>query len=426
MKKHLLVSAVAGFSLFAVQSVFSQIASLPNRGCGSMEYKAQEELKNPLIKAYRDQLEKATLDFMQEQMLKHTPTPHAVYTIPIVFHIVYNNSTENVSDNCINATVASFNKDFRKLNADFATKCQSFCAVGADFEIQFCLATKDPSGAATTGITRTSTTHGNFSTDDAVKFTAQGGHDVWDHTKYVNMWICNLGPQLLGYGTFPGGSASTDGVVCHCTYLVQSGGCGAVPYELGRTTVHELGHYFNLRHIWGDANCGDDLVGDTPTQQTYNFGKPAYPHVTCSNGPNGDQFMNYMDYVDDAAMVMFSAGQKTRMLAALNGSRAGLKTSGATLCAAGSAVNELNLDLHVYIYPNPSTGDIFVNVQDAGISQADIMLYNAIGEAVLTKKVVVPYSEEIKIDASNIPNGIYLVKMKSTEGTVTKKVIINK
>lgn len=428
MKTRLHSLILTGFAFFAGQNIFAQeLASVHNRGCAAMEYKEQEELRDPSIKATRAQLEKETMEYIQAQMLNKNPTTHTVYTIPIVFHIVYNAAAENVSNACIAATVASFNADFRKQNADFATKCPSvFQPLGADWEIQFCLASKDPQGAASNGITRNQTTQTSFTTDDKVKFTAQGGADVWDHTKYVNMWICNLGGGLLGYGTFPGGSASTDGVVCHYKYLVQSGGCGAPPYQLGRTTVHELGHYFNLRHIWGDANCGDDQVADTPTQQTSNFSCPTFPHVTCSNGPNGDMFMNYMDYVDDPCMVMFTAGQKTRMLATLNGARAGLKTSSATLCSSGNGVNELSLNDHVYIYPNPSTGDIFMNVSDAGISKADVFVYNAIGEAVLSKKVVVPSSNEIKLDMSSIPNGIYMVKMKSTEGVVTKKIIINR
>jgi hypothetical protein len=428
MKKQLLSAIITGCALFTCQIMFGQaLASVHNRGCASMEYKDAQEQNDPALKATRDQIEKESLAYIQEQMLKKTPDANTVYTIPIVFHIVYNTAAQNVSDACIAATVASFNKDFRKLNADFATKCPSvFQGVAADFEIQFCLASKDPTGAATNGITRTSTTQTSFTTDDKVKYTAQGGHDAWDHTKYVNMWICNLGGGLLGYGTFPGQPAATDGVVCHVSYLVASGGCGLQPYELGRTTVHELGHFFGLRHIWGDANCGNDNVADTPTQQTSNFGKPTFPHVTCSNGPNGDMFMNYMDYVDDAAMVMFTAGQKTVIVSTLNGTRSGLKTSSATLCSAGTGVNELSLNNHVYIYPNPSTGDIFLNMSDAGISKADVFVYNAIGEAVLEKKIVVPSSNEVKLDMNSIPNGIYLIKMKSAEGVVTKKIIINR
>ncbi len=133
---------------------------------------------------------------------------------------------------------------------------------------------------------------------------------------------------MLGYAQFPGGAANTDGVVV----LTGSVGGPTVPgtttsYNLGRTATHEVGHWLNLRHIWGDANCGNDQVTDTPTQQTSNGGCPAFPKVTCSNGPNGDMFMNYMDYTYDTCMNMFTAGQATRMNAAITASRPGLLTS---------------------------------------------------------------------------------------------------
>ena len=132
---------------------------------------------------------------------------------------------------------------------------------------------------------------------------------------------------LLGYAQFPGGPKATDGVV-----ILHSGfgtnGTAAAPYNLGRTTTHEVGHYLNLRHIWGDTeDCsGGDMVDDTPNAETPNYNKPAFPHISCTNGPHGDMFMNYMDYVDDDAMFMFTTGQVSRMQATLDGPRASLVT----------------------------------------------------------------------------------------------------
>lgn len=427
MKKQLHSVLLAGLSIFGGLNAFAQEATIPNRGCGTMEYKEMEEKANPAIKEMRAQMEVEIANYIANQKTNPSPTPQAVVTIPIVFHVVYNGTAENVSDNCIAQTLIALNNDFRKLNTDFATKTPAvFQPLGADLEVQFCMATKDPTGAATNGITRTSTTVSTFSTDNKVKYTAQGGHDVWDATKYVNLWVCDLGASLLGYGQFPGGSPATDGVVCHYKYLVATGGCGATPFEKGRTTVHELGHYFNLRHIWGDANCGDDLVSDTPTQQTSNGGCPAFPKVTCSNGPNGDMHMNYMDYTNDACMVMFTAGQKTRVLAALNGARSGLKTSGATNCAAGTGVNELMPGDYISIFPNPSTGNFTMNMNIPGVSTANMVIYNAIGEAVLEKKIAITSGSNVEVDMNKNPEGMYFIKIKTTEGTITKKVVINK
>src|SRR5262249_31419652 len=135
----------------------------------------------------------------------------------------------------------------------------------------------------------------------------------------------NLGNGLLGYAQFPGGARATDGVVIlHAAFGTT--GTAQEPFNLGRTATHEVGHYLNLRHIWGDAeDCtGTDYVDATPNAQHPNYHTPEYPHISCNNGPDGDMFMNYMDYVDDATMVMFTRGQAMRMQAALDGPRVSL------------------------------------------------------------------------------------------------------
>ena len=194
--------------------------------------------------------------------------------------------------------------------------------LAANPNIQFALAKKDPNGKATTGITRTQTTRASFGTGDTVKTAAGGGHPAWPANRYLNLWACTLGGGLLGYAQFPGGPAKTDGVVILNTAFGTTGTASA-PFDLGRTATHEVGHWLNLRHIWGDRNdCGGtDFVTDTPNAQLPNYGKPTFPHISCNNAPNGDMFMDYMDYVDDAAMVMFTAGQVERMNATLAGAR---------------------------------------------------------------------------------------------------------
>ena len=192
------------------------------------------------------------------------------------------------------------------------------------------MAQRDPNGAATNGIIHKATTVTTFNFDDKVKYTASGGDNAWPSNSYLNIWSCNLGGGLLGYAQFPGGANATDGVVILYSSIGSNNSPGtATPYHLGRTATHEVGHWLNLRHIWGDANCGDDLVNDTPTQQTSNSGCPTFPHITCSNGANGDMYMNYMDYTNDACMNMFTIGQTTRMnsLFATGGIRSSLSNS---------------------------------------------------------------------------------------------------
>jgi len=246
-----------------------------------------------------------------------------VTVIPVVVHVVYKTNAQNISAAQIQSQIAILNHDYRKTNPDIASTPAAFNPLIADARIEFALAGTDPAGNPTDGIIRTQTTADSFSQDDRVKASATGGADPWPSDRYLNIWVCQLGGGLLGYAQFPGGPTDTDGVVILHTGF-GSTGTAAAPFNLGRTATHEIGHWLNLRHIWGDdgTGCnGSDFVNDTPNAAGPNFGTPAFPKVTCSNGPNGDLFMNYMDYVDDAAMVMFSNDQVTRMQACLDGDR---------------------------------------------------------------------------------------------------------
>jgi len=256
----------------------------------------------------------------------------APVTIGVVVHVVYNDAPGNISDAQIASQIDALNRDYSHANPDAAQAPGVWRGLQLDCKIRFKLATRDPNGAPTNGITRTQTQTPVFSTDDSVKSAASGGADPWDSTRYLNLWVCDLGGGLLGYAQFPGMPAATDGVVI-LNQAFGTMGTAAAPYNMGRTAVHEVGHWFDLHHIWGDTtDCsGSDLVSDTPNQQHPNYGTPAFPHVSCNNGPNGDMFMNYMDYVNDAAMVMFTAGQSARMQATLQGPRASVIAAAATV-----------------------------------------------------------------------------------------------
>jgi hypothetical protein len=222
----------------------------------------------------------------------------------------------------VKSQIAALNRDFRAKNADKSRVPPAWKSLVADPKIEFALAKRDPNGKATSGITRTATTATEFGPDNGVKSKATGGKDAWPSDRYLNFWVCNLGQNLLGYAQFPGGPAKTDGVVILYSAFGTRGTVGP-PFNKGRTATHEVGHFLGLRHIWGDRNdcSGNDFVADTPGAQAANMGKPAFPHITCNNGPDGDMFMNYMDYVDDAAMIMFTVGQAARMNATLAGPR---------------------------------------------------------------------------------------------------------
>jgi hypothetical protein len=243
-------------------------------------------------------------------------------TLPVVVHVVFRTAAENISKAQIDSQIVTLNKDYAAKNPDKSKTPSVWSGLVANTRIQFKLATRDPNGKSTNGVTRMQTTMTAFTDDDSVKSAATGGANPWPRDKYLNLWVCTLANSLLGYAQFPGGPAPTDGVVI-LNSAFGTTGIAKAPFNLGRTATHEIGHWLNLRHIWGDTeDCsGSDLVDDTPNAQHPNFGKPTFPHISCRNGPSGDMFVNYMDYVDDAAMVMFSSGQVVRMHAAVNGPR---------------------------------------------------------------------------------------------------------
>ncbi|MBT8205672.1 MAG: zinc metalloprotease, partial [Eudoraea sp.] len=161
-------------------------------------------------------------------------------------------------------------------------------------------------------VIRVSSTRPSWGTNDAMKFSSNGGSDAVDPANKLNIWVCNIGGGILGYAQFPGGNAATDGIVVSPQFFGSTGYVQA-PFNEGRTTTHEVGHWLNLRHIWGDGRCNrDDFVADTPKSDRPNYGCPSFPTVHCRST---DMTMNYMDYVDDGCMYMFSNGQKERMRA---------------------------------------------------------------------------------------------------------------
>jgi Pregnancy-associated plasma protein-A len=243
-------------------------------------------------------------------------------TLQVVVHIVHRTAEEDITDAQVRSQIDVLNRDYRAKNTDRRKVPPVWKGLVLDANIEFALASKDPDGEPTSGITRTATTVSAFGADDSVKDKQTGGVEPWPTDRYLNIWVCNLGGGLLGYAQFPGGPANTDGVVVlYSAFGTRRG--AQPPFHKGRTATHEVGHFLGLRHIWGDMNdcTGNDFVADTPPARQANTGKPNFPHVTCNNGPNGDMFMNYMDYVDDEAMFMFTAGQVARMNATLAGPR---------------------------------------------------------------------------------------------------------
>lgn len=281
---------------------------------------------------------------IKPDMLRSAPLQSTI-TVPVVVHIVYNTSAQNISDAQVNSQIQVLNEDYHRSNADRINTPNAFASVAGDANIQFVLAKKDPLGNNTTGITRIFTSQTKFyQNDDGVKFSSSGGENAWNPRRYLNIWVCSsiwvkyqngAEKELLGYAQFPSElyvNPNTDGVVIGYKYF-GTNGTATSPFNKGRTTTHEVGHWLNLRHIWGDDDnddgfcssdeCyGSDEVNDTPNQGERNYNCPSFPKTDCCSPSNpGVMFMNYMDYTDDACMNLFTNGQIERMRAVFDTQR---------------------------------------------------------------------------------------------------------
>jgi len=289
------------FACIAVAMV--SVAATAQRNCGSMDVLELQLEEDPKRAFMMDQIETHLLNIENTGVRE----VNGVVNIPVVVHVIYNNSTENISDAQVLSQINVLNEDFRRTNPD----ADDTWSQATDSEIEFCMATSDPLGNATSGIVRTSTSVSAFGTNDQMKFASSGGADAWPASDYLNIWVCDISGGILGYAQFPGGSATTDGIVIDYQYFGTIGTASA-PFDLGRTATHEVGHWLNLRHIWGDGGCNvDDFVSDTPASNSANYGC-ALGNSACGSV---DMVQNYMDYSDDACMNLFTLGQRNRMRA---------------------------------------------------------------------------------------------------------------
>ncbi len=364
-----------------------------------------------------------------EVQLVYTQDP--VITIPVVVHVVWNTTAENISDAQINSQINVLNQDFRRLNSDISNAPVAFKGFAADTRYQFCLAQQDPNGLPTNGITRTFTniTQFNGPPDTSVWFTSTGGHDSWDRTKYLNIWVCDLpglpSPGLIGFGTFPWlGLAvpEADGVISDYQAFGTIG-TAVAPFNLGRNTTHEVGHYLGLRHIWGDENAcaGSDSCLDTPNQTINSSGTPTFPLTdACSPNYPGVMFNNYMDYSDDISKNMFTFFQFVRTDAAIRngGIRASLATSpGCT--PSSSAINENFLDKLITISPNPNSGK-FIIAQSRLINNLNVEVTDVLGN-IIYQNILTEFKTVVNIQTAS---GIYFVRFSADRNASTRKIVI--
>lgn len=431
--KKLLPALLFLFAGIGVQAQNSN--NRPLRTCGVMDHEAMLQQKNPNRAAERTAYE----ELLQHATERQSPNSvQSVKIIPVVVHVLYSNSAQNISANQILSQIEVLNQDFTRTNADASQTPSAFASVAGNPGMQFCLAKQDPNGNWTDGIERRQTTVSSFSdSNDGAKFYSTGGLDAWDPTHYFNIWVCNLGSFLLGYAEFPTGSSSnTFGVVIGYSffgsnYTSYGSGFSLDPYyNRGRTTTHEIGHCFNLFHIWGDdgGSCsGSDLCADTPNQGSETYGAPSFPQTdNCSSTSPGYMFMNYMDYTDDVAMNMFTVNQCTRMNAVTNsGPYAALLTS--NVCTPAGVASISGNVLGANVFPNPSSnGHFTLTVDLAGRSDMTIRISNSLGQLVKTISENNTYGGSYEVDLSAEADGVYFVEISAGEETNVQRVLINR
>lgn len=351
--------------------------------------------------------------------------PRPVITIPVVVHVVHNGEPigtgKNLSVSQIESQIDVLNEDFRRLNPDIYSTPAAFRGASDDQLIEFCLAKQDEFGLPTNGIDRIQSSQQSWdytSINNSLK-----PNTIWNRDSYLNIWTLEFGGQnsnLLGFAQFPGMPSNTDGVVISYKSFGKLGSAEA-PYNLGKTATHEVGHWLNLRHVWGDENdCAvDDSISDTPIQTLSSSNCLSFPSTdVCSPAYPGIMFMNYMDYSNDDCLSMFTYGQHARIDAALFGPRASLLSS---IGCTPSSVSVENLELlkNVSIYPNPTSGKFKLELLN--LHNTTITIFNVLGDKILESSV----DNGINIiDLDSRSKGVYFIKINSDEGVTSRKIII--
>lgn len=310
--------------------------------CGQTAYEQYLETQFPGIKSHFTELRRSASRHVLQSKHAKNQDHDTVFKIPVVFHVLYNNTLENISDELIFSQMRVLNEAYRHIHPDTNRVRLEFEDRDADAGIEFYLASEDPNGNPTTGINRVQTNVTTFMPQfqftENMKRTVTGGVVAWNTDKYLNIWVCDISISgndvLLGYAFPPTGAANWrsgsytssqfQGVVLHYKIVGENNSLANFNSRGGKTAIHEVGHYLGLRHVWGDPQgfqdgCSpsvDDGIEDTPISKTNHSGRCNFFSNTCGVGQTGDlpdMVENYMDYSTDDCQVMFTKQQVQMM-----------------------------------------------------------------------------------------------------------------
>lgn len=394
--------------------------------CSATEYEQYIRTLDPTIESragLNDLVQRLVFEQLQTNSSENqVQAVTNVLTIPVVVHVIHNGdaygSGENIRDEQVISQITVLNQDYRKLAG---TPGFNSDPVGADVEIEFCLAKRDPFNNPSDGINRvqlTASIYNSIESVEQIKPITQ-----WDPNRYMNIWVVNLGGGLLGYAQFPSNSnstatASTDGVVIGHRYFGSQSiyplGTYSAPFNRGRTATHEVGHFLGLYHIWGDnnnciVNANDsvqDFCLDTPPASSENYGCPNVD--SCPADSFLDMVQNYMDYTNDACMNIFTLNQKTRMRNFLSTFQRRSQLLNSNACEALASSPEFEMLQGIKLYPNPATDVVNINISSDLLPDAYIV-YNSIGQTIFSKKV--ENNTDLILNTSSYSQGVYFIQV---------------
>lgn len=411
--------------------LFTSISFSQTRVCG-MEEKMEALLFNPLMKQKFDaqqlKSEQELVRLQSSRLANGNSTNSNPVRIPVAVHFPNAGAANATLRNCLRALAQNqidiLNEDYNAQNADLSnwTDNTSFNYPGVNYgslNVQMELATQNHpavSGLANGEVAVT------FGYDYGDTDLGSGELD-WDTNwaGYLNIVVRNDLGSTLGYAYLASDPADGAAIFMNNAAFGSVGnGCAGympgAPYNLGRTLTHELGHYFNLRHIWGSGFCGDDFVADTPQHNTSNGGCPPSNHLSTCPGTPLELTMNYMDYTNDACMYMFTAGQALRQQAHFN-------TIVNNFNETTLSNNDFDKKNSFTLYPNPNKGDFTILFADY-LSSFSVNVVDQSGRIVFDKKYDTQLDLEQNISLENIASGIYFVKVSSDQGTMVKKIVV--